>query len=133
MKAITSCYLFYIIMLNPLISNSQLVSISGNITNVKSGIAIENVSVYESLKKIGTISNENGFYKLLLKPGETKLIFSSNGFNEITNSFVLKADTILKVKLEPAESKNRHNVESELRAEAKANNSLSKRRARANK
>ncbi len=60
---------------------------------------MKNVSVFESNSGIGTISDNVGFYKLLLKSGSVKMQFSDSGFDAVAKSFELSRDTTLIVYL----------------------------------
>ena len=82
MRTVLTTYLFLIIMFFPMFGKTQLVTISGNITNSLSGKALDNVSIFESSLNIGTISNENGFFKLVLSQGTLEIKITNNGFNE---------------------------------------------------
>lgn len=117
MKTTISFLLFIVICVLPGITNAQLVTISGSITNAFTGMAIENVSVFEKCTDIGTISNKDGFFKLMLHPGRLNLTFSENGFKTISENLVLKSDTTLVIHLKPEISaKNRHHIEQLLQA-----------------
>jgi uncharacterized protein (DUF2235 family) len=80
----------------------QLLSVSGYVKDHLSGQAIRNVSVYESISGIGTISNEDGYFRLLLTRGEQNLKVTSAGYTPVTSAFTLEADTILSLELKPA-------------------------------
>lgn len=96
-------------MLLPVLVEAQLVTVSGKVTNSKSGEALENVTVFELSSNIGTITNENGFFKLALIKGAQEIKISDDGFIEYSQQFVLKSDTTLMVKLVPQnQHKNRH-------------------------
>ena len=73
MKTVLTTHLFLIIMFLPMYGKTQLVTISGNVTNSLSGKALNNVSIFESSSNIGTISNENGFFKLVLSQGTLEI------------------------------------------------------------
>ncbi len=96
-------------MLLPVLGEAQLVTVSGKVTNSKSGEALENVTVFEPTSNIGTITNENGFFNLALTKGAREIKISDNGFIEYSQQFILKSDTTLSVKLVPEiQHKNRH-------------------------
>ncbi|HKJ78882.1 MAG TPA: carboxypeptidase-like regulatory domain-containing protein [Prolixibacteraceae bacterium] len=78
---------------------SQSVTISGYVLDEENGNFIASASVFEKIDGIGTISNNNGFYKLILPPGQKQLKISNSGFTDFSKSFELKNDTILTVKL----------------------------------
>lgn len=104
MKIILSLTTFLCLAFLVAPSFSQTVTVSGYILNEQTGTFIKSASIFESSDGIGTISNTNGFYKLILKPGEKELKFSDPGFREFSKSFDLSKDTVLTVKLEPFSS-----------------------------
>ncbi len=65
---------------------------------------MQNVSVFEVNSGIGTISDNLGFYKLLLKSDSVCLQISNTGFDVVTESFELVCDTVLPVYLFPEKS-----------------------------
>jgi len=101
MKTIVSYHLFLLCMCLPLIGSAQLVLITGNIINEKTGNYLENVSILESVSGIGTITNMSGYFSLMLKPGNVEIVISHDGFKEFSKKMVLKADTSLIVSLVP--------------------------------
>jgi hypothetical protein len=101
MKPIVSCHLFLLCLFLPVFGNDQLVLITGNIINEKTGNALENVSILESNSGIGTITNTNGFFSLMLNKGDVEIVVSHEGFKDFSQKMVLKADTSLTVSLVP--------------------------------
>ena len=107
-------------MLLPILGEAQLVTISGKVTNSKSGEALENVTVFESVSNIGTITNESGFFKLALATGKLNIEITGSGFKEYSRQFELKSDTTLSVKLIPEiQHKNRYKKHADIQANAK--------------
>lgn len=105
MKTILNFLILLGILVVPEYGQAQLLSVSGYVKNFVSEKVIENVSVYENESGIGTISNNEGYYKLLLKPGKQHLKISSHGFENFSTEFELKGDTIITVRLKPANYK----------------------------
>ncbi len=121
MKTNLTAHLLFCIMLLPILGEAQLVTISGKVTNSKSGKTLENVTVFELSSNIGTITNENGFFKLALTKGAREIKISDDGFIEYSQQFILKSDTTLTVKLVPEiQHKNRHKKQLELHADVKS-------------
>jgi len=121
MKTILTAHLLIFIMLLPILGEAQLVTISGKVTNSKSGKALENVTVFESLSNIGTITNESGFFKLALKKGALKIKITDSGFDDYSQQIVLRSDTTMTVKLVPEiHYKSRHKKPADLHADAKS-------------
>ena len=99
MKTFLYLFLFYLFLILPNFSNGQFLSVSGYIKNSANERAIVNASVFETNSGIGTISNNNGYYRLLLNTGKQKLIISRTGFESYTTNFVLTKDTIISIDL----------------------------------
>lgn len=94
-------YLLLGAFLIPSFAQAQLISITGKIVDNKSGQFLENANIFESVSNIGTISNENGYFKLQLKKGELNLNVTNNGFKDFSQNLILRKDTMLTVRLEP--------------------------------
>jgi len=101
MKTIVSCHLFLLCLFLPIFGNDQLVLVTGNIINEKTGVALENVNILESNSGIGTITNMNGFFSLMLNKGNAEILVSHAGFKDFSKKLMLKADTALTVSLVP--------------------------------
>ncbi len=102
MKTALSLHYFLFFLILSFSGNAQMVLVSGTVLNQNSGKNIENVNIFESISGIGTISNQNGFFSLMLKPGNAKIVFSLEGFNELTQKIIVKNDTTLSVSMVPA-------------------------------
>ena len=70
---ITNTILF--LSLLPGMAWAQFVAVSGYIKDSSNGKALENVSIFDSNSKIGTITNQNGFYRLILNGIEFRYYF----------------------------------------------------------
>ncbi|NCB08132.1 MAG: hypothetical protein EOM73_08220 [Bacteroidia bacterium] len=81
--------------------HAQMITVSGYVTHQLDGTALENVTIFDSVSGIGTISDKNGYYKLMLSPGKLNLIFSEQGFNKLTQQFISVSDTTLEIILVP--------------------------------
>lgn len=101
MKTMVSYHLFLLCMLLPVFGNDQLVLVTGNIIDEKTQNALQNVSILESNSGIGTITNINGFFSLMLNKGNAEIVVSHDGFKDFSKKLVLKADTALTVSLVP--------------------------------
>lgn len=80
---------------------AQFVTVTGFINDSITGEAIENVSIFEQNSGIGTISNQNGFYRLVLSNANIDLKISNEGFEVFSSQMHLSCDTTLVVKLKP--------------------------------
>lgn len=88
---------------------SQYVTLKGTVQNSSTGEMVEYANVVEVKSGIGTISNSNGFFSLMLLPGEKAMSISMEGFKSVSYNLVLKKDTTLNASIEPLpELKNRH-------------------------
>lgn len=80
---------------------AQRYTVSGTIINKNSGKGNKHAAIVETLSKTGTISSDDGYFRLLLKEGEKVIEFSSPGFLPVTVEFELKADTTLQIEMVP--------------------------------
>jgi hypothetical protein len=101
MKTILTLPFVILLGFFPVITKAQYITISGYVTNFLTGGTVENVTVFEKSSGIGTISNQDGFYKLFLKPGKMDITFSENGFEPYSREFTVSADTAIMVQLKP--------------------------------
>ena len=99
MKTILTCHLFLFYLVLSIPGYAQLVLVTGNVINEKTGSALENVNILESFSGIGTISNLTGYFSLMLKPGNTEIVITHDGFKEFSKKMVLKNDTVITVSL----------------------------------
>jgi len=107
MKTLFTTHILILLLIFPFLGKSQLVTITGTISDSKNGVEIENGNIFESNTKIGTISNNNGFYKLELEAGEVEIKFSADKFQDFTKKLELKNDTSIMVQL-VAKTDNKH-------------------------
>lgn len=91
--------LFVLVLSYP--CNAQNVTVSGFITNSNNGEVLENVNVFESVSTIGTLSDKHGFYKLMLKKGEAKILVSYTGYSDISKKLMIENDTTINIRLIP--------------------------------
>lgn len=80
--------------------NRQL-TISGYITDEKSGEVLVGANVYLFDKSKGTQTNEYGFYSLTLPKGTKRLYYSYLGYGQKVEELYLDNDTIIDKELEP--------------------------------
>lgn len=101
MKTFLSFKIIFLCLLLPFIGSGQFVIVTGNIINQKTGNMLESVNILESNSGIGTISNIDGFYSLMLKPGNSDFVITLEGFKDFSKKMILKKDTTLAVSLTP--------------------------------
>lgn len=99
MKKINLLFIFLLIILNR--SFSQSYTISGYITDLKTGETLLNASIINKNTARGTITNAYGFYSLTLPKGKININFSYVGYNSVNQQFILQKDTIINQKLMP--------------------------------
>lgn len=104
---------FFVLFFMPFIVNGQSIIVSGYVINEKNGDHLESVSIYESGTKIGTITDKNGFYKLMLPVGELKLSAKINGYQGFLNKMTIKNDTVFSIRLKPVNEKESVSKEDE--------------------
>jgi len=119
MKILIPFMLFFTAFVLPQSVAGQLMSVSGYVNNQLSGQAMESAAVYESISGIGTITNQEGYYRLLLNRGNQHLKVSSFGYDTVSLKFTMTADTIISFDLKPVNesadkivAKNRHHKDS---------------------
>jgi len=91
MKTMFRLFFLGVVVIFPFAAEAQLLSVSGYVKNYISGQPIENVTIYETNSGIGTITNSDGFYRLLLQSGEQQLKISSAGFEDFKTTFASNA------------------------------------------
>lgn len=101
MKTVLITHFALLLFVIPGMSWAQVVAISGYVNDGTSGKALENVSVFEKNSGIGTITNQNGFYKLILEQGEIDLAITNSGFKSVRQHVNVVADTTFVVSLQP--------------------------------
>jgi hypothetical protein len=101
MKTMFRLFFLGVVVIFPFAAEAQLLSVSGYVKNYISGQPIENVTIYETNSGIGTITNSDGFYRLLLQSGEQQLKISSAGFEDFKTTFKVVADTVVSVNVVP--------------------------------
>lgn len=101
MKTILTLPFLIILGYWPVTVDAQYITVSGYVTDLLTGASLKNVAVFDKNSGIGTISNEEGYYKLILKPGQLNITFSDNGFESYTERFSISSDTTMLVKLKP--------------------------------
>lgn len=101
MRDLIRFIVFLTIVVLPQSIQGQLLSVSGYIKNHISGQAIESAAIYESVSGIGTITNKDGYYRLLLNEGKQKLKISSIGYESVISEFIMKSDTIISIDMKP--------------------------------
>lgn len=103
MKVRTYLYfqVFIFLATLPVSGFSQMATIKGTVQNALSNSFIKEANIVETISGIGTITNQNGCYRLMLRTGKTQLNISVEGFKPVSTGFILKKDTIINMFLEP--------------------------------
>ncbi len=91
--------IFYLLFLSPF-SQAQKYSVDGFVINTQTGEKVADVNILDKNTGIGTISDGDGNFKLLLNSGEINLLFTEGEFKSVSREFTLRADTIIDVQLE---------------------------------
>ncbi len=84
-----------------ILSRLKKYTVSGFIEDSESGERLIGASVYDSVSRIGTISNNYGYFSLTIPEGEKTLKSSYVGYSAFCSKLVLKSDTSIIIKLEP--------------------------------
>ncbi|MCE1155040.1 MAG: TonB-dependent receptor [Bacteroidales bacterium] len=80
--------------------SAQFYTISGYLTDGKSGESLINASVFDHRSRKGTVSNEYGFFSITLPAGETQLQFTYVGFQTEQRNFTLRKDTVINIRFQ---------------------------------
>ncbi len=97
MKKLTALFIFFLIY-----SNTPAQTISGYITDSKTGEALIGATIYETNSHTGAVTNRYGFYSLSFATDNPRIIVSFIGYQPDTAGFAISKDTILNIRLEPA-------------------------------
>ncbi|WP_321376112.1 carboxypeptidase-like regulatory domain-containing protein [uncultured Draconibacterium sp.] len=128
MKTVLITHFALLLFIIPGMSWAQVIAISGYVNDGSSGKALENVSVFEKNSNIGTITNQNGFYKLILQQGEADLSITNGGFKSVQHHVKAISDTTLVVSLQPViNGKNRQKKDDQVHADLKVEKKSSKK------
>jgi outer membrane cobalamin receptor len=74
-------------------------TISGYLKDSLSTEALISASIYNRVNKLGTSTNQYGFYSLTLPAGDVELLFSYVGYGNDVQKFSLNKDTVLNINL----------------------------------
>ena len=101
MKTLVLYPFLFILLLIPELVTSQVIGISGYISNSITEKPIADASVFEAVSGIGTITDNEGFFKLLLRPGLLLLNCLNEGFEVYEKKFLLRKNTTILISLNP--------------------------------
>ena len=89
---------FFLLILGTF-SHAQNVTISGHITDLKSGETIINAAILEKHSHKACVSNSYGFYSITLPKSEVNLFYSYVGYSAQNKIFKLRKDTVINIQL----------------------------------
>ncbi len=101
MRTILFTTLSVLFLLIPDLGLAQLISLTGYVNNGVNGKSLQNASIFEANSGIGTITDQDGYYKLMLEKGALSLLITDDGFQDFSKIIELKSDTTLIVNLQP--------------------------------
>lgn len=78
--------------------SAQYYTISGYITDEKSGETLINASIYDINSRKGTVANVYGFYSLTLPKGQIELQYSYVGYATQARKLDLQKDTVINIR-----------------------------------
>jgi hypothetical protein len=84
-----------------ILSRLKKYTVSGFLENSESGERLIGASVYDSVSRAGTISNNYGYFSMTLPEGEVTLKSSYVGYSQVSINLLLKSDTSIIIRLEP--------------------------------
>lgn len=91
--------IFIVFTFISLFAHAQNVTISGHITDAKSGETLIGASIYDANSKKGSLSNTYGFYSLTIPRGLVNLSYFYTGYTSNHQSFGLTRDTIINIRI----------------------------------
>lgn len=91
--------IFVVFTLISLFTHAQNVTISGHITDAKSGETMIGASIYDANSKKGSLSNTYGFYSLTVPRGMVNLNYYYTGYTSKHRSLNLNRDTIINIRI----------------------------------
>lgn len=97
MKKILLSSIFSLLIFN--LISAQNFTISGYISDDKSGETLISSSIYDINSKKGAVSNTYGFYSLTLPNGNVDMQYTYIGYAAQHRAFILSKDTIINIKL----------------------------------
>jgi hypothetical protein len=77
-------YISVLIFLTQVGFSQNAITLSGYISDIQNGETLIGASIFVPKLKIGTVSNEYGFYSLEIPKGELEVVFSYIGYKSIT-------------------------------------------------
>ena len=92
------CFIFFLPFQ---LSSQNNYTLSGHVSNQKSGEALIGATLIDSISLKGSTTNEYGFYSLTLPEGNVELYVSYVGFKKQAFEFNLTEDTTLNIALKP--------------------------------
>jgi hypothetical protein len=91
--------ILFIIFFPALVYGQSKYTVSGYVTDAKSGEQLTGATIYNAVTGNGATTNNYGFFSLTLPEGNCTLEFRFLGFQHTIKTFDLKADTLLSVAL----------------------------------
>jgi hypothetical protein len=85
-------------ILYPAIISAQKINISGTVTDSSSSETILSANIYEENSRIGTVTNNYGYYSLRVPKGKVKLLCTYLG-NSIFLEFMVSRDTTINLQI----------------------------------
>lgn len=81
-------------------SDKKKVTLSGSITNFKTGMPIEGLQVYSKEAGVGTVTDKDGSFKLDLPQGQNSISIKGIDIEDTYRNFMLYTDGIARIDLE---------------------------------
>lgn len=99
MKTYFFLMLVLLFVLPPLITEAQRFSVSGKVTDELTHIPVAQVNVVDVRSSIGTITNDDGSYFLLLNKGTVEIQYGGISHHPVKVTFELRQDTLIDTSL----------------------------------
>jgi TonB-dependent Receptor Plug Domain/CarboxypepD_reg-like domain len=100
-KTLPITYFLLLFLLSINLKAQQKYTISGYFEDSASAEKLISAAIFDAKTSSGAISNTYGFYSLTLPKGNVNLIMSYVGYSDQRESFLLKKDTIINIRLRP--------------------------------
>jgi hypothetical protein len=99
MKTAVIMLLVFLTSSYPLLLSAQRHIVNGRIFDSSTLLPINQLSVYEKISGIGTMTNEEGGYSLMLNRGDVELVYTGINYETVKVDFTLKSDTLINLNL----------------------------------
>lgn len=94
-------------------AEAQRIIIDGYVINSETGKHLKEVNIFDKNSGIGTISDNSGYFHLMLDAGKVILSFSEENFSDYISEFTAKNDTVLNITLKLEKELKKDSIDSD--------------------